>query len=336
MGRRVILSGMRPTGKLHIGNYLGALANWIRLQNEPDTQCYFMVADWHALTTDYEDPSQVESNIEEMVLDWISCGLDPEKSVIFRQSWVSEHAELALILSMITPLSWLERNPTYKEQMTELKDKSISTHGFLGYPVLQAADILLYGATHVPVGEDQLPHLELTREIARRFNFLYKTSALVEPQALLSQIPKVSGIDGRKMSKSYGNTIAIAEEEKDLSKKIKSMFTDPLKLKIGDRGHPTPCSENPTGCVVFAFHKIYENPAGIPQRQSSCMDGSMGCSQCKNDLFMEMNENLKGVREKRRGIKTGLVQEILKNGSECAKKRARETLKIVKKSISYQ
>ncbi len=190
MPKRIVLSGMRPTGALHVGNYVGALSNWIQLQNDPETLCFYMVADWHALTTDYQNSSQIEYLIDEMVLDWIAAGIDPKKSVIFRQSWVKEHAELALILSMITPLSWLERNPTYKEQISELKDKELTTHGFLGYPVLQAADILLYHATHVPVGEDQLPHLELTREIARRFNYIYDKPVFVEPQALLTSVPK--------------------------------------------------------------------------------------------------------------------------------------------------
>ncbi len=336
MGTRVILSGMRPTGRLHIGNYVGALMNWIRLQNEAEAQCYFMVADWHALTTDYEDPSQVESNIEAMVMDWLSCGLNPEKVVLFRQSWISEHAELALILSMITPLSWLERNPTYKEQINTLKDKAISTHGFLGYPVLQAADILLYGATHVPVGEDQLPHLELTREIARRFNFLYKKSVLTEPQALLSPVPKVLGMDGRKMSKSYGNTVYITEEEKELSNKIRCMFTDPHKVKMGDRGHPNPCPDNPTGCMVFQFHKMYEDSKNAGSREKTCMEGTLGCSPCKKDLYDEMNAALKIFREKRKTIKKEQVAQLLKEGSEMAQKRASETLRRVKDALGYR
>ena len=240
MSKRVILSGMRPTGKLHLGNWLGALSTWVKLQNDSNTECFFMVADSHALTTDYQDTSIIEANIHEMVLDWLAAGLDPARSVIFRQSWVKEHSELALILSMITPISWLERNPTYKEQIVELKDKEIATQGFLGYPVLQAADILLYGATHVPVGEDQLPHLELSREIARRFNFIYKKQVFTEPQAVLSQSPKVLGLDGRKMSKSYDNCVYISDPEAPLKKKINSMFTDPLKQRAGDKGHPTP------------------------------------------------------------------------------------------------
>ena len=340
--KRVILSGMRPTGKLHLGNYVGALANWVKLQNEPHTQCYFMVADWHALTTDYEDPSSFESNIEEMVLDWLSAGIDPNKSVIFRQSWVQEHAELSLILSMITPISWLERNPTFKEQVVELKDKEISTHGFLGYPVLQAADILLYRATHVPVGEDQLPHLELTREIARRFNFLYKEkgrspkatdpeneTTFVEPKAILSHAPKVPGTDARKMSKSYGNCVYLSDSDDALKMKINSMFTDPKKIKAADRGHPRPSPENPSGCVVFALHHVLgEPPSELEAREKSCMGGTLGCVPCKASLLARMSQVLKPMRERRvRAEKDhGLIQKILAEGSLRASRSASLTL----------
>lgn len=344
---RTILSGMRPTGKLHLGNFEGALSEWIRLQNEKNTKCFFMVADWHALTTEYEESASIEENIEEMVLDWLSAGLDPEKSVIFRQSYVREHAELSLLLSMITPISWLERNPTYKEQLTELKEKEISTHGFLGYPVLQAADILLYGATHVPVGEDQLPHLELTREIARRFNYLYKKKVFIEPQAILSQSPKLLGIDGKKMSKSYRNTVEVSESENSLKKKINEMFTDPNKIRASDPGHPRPCAENPTGCVVFSLHEIYPLesraapqpsrefqrvneilPRPLAVREKQCKEGSLGCVQCKQELFEELKLKLAPVREKREMLckKKGVVTKILLEGSKKAERVARKTL----------
>lgn len=338
MAKKIVLSGMRPTGRLHLGNFAGALSNWVKLQNQAENQCLFMVADWHALTTDYEDTSKIESNIEEMVLDWLSVGLDPKKAILFRQSWVKEHSELALILSMITPLSWLERNPTYKEQIVELEGKALSTHGFLGYPVLQAADILLYGATHVPVGEDQLPHLELTREIARRFNYLYKKSVFVEPEALLSLTPKVRGIDGRKMSKSYGNVIEIAEEENVLKKKIQELFTDPLKLKANDPGHPRACAENPKGCSVFALHEIYEESKEKNHlREKACEEGALGCVKCKNELFMEMNEALKPYREKRLFFRKekGKVNQILKEGSKLAMELAAKTLKSAREAIQY-
>jgi len=338
MAKRTILSGMRPTGKIHLGNYMGALANWINLQNDSNTQCYYMIADWHALTTDYQKPSEIEGNIEDMVLDWLAAGLDPKKSVIFRQSWVKSHSELALILSMITPLSWLERNPTYKEQVTQLEDKEVSTHGFLGYPVLQAADILLYHATHVPVGEDQLPHLELTREIARRFNFLYHGQILTEPQAILSKTPKILGVDARKMSKSYDNAVYLADSEGDLKKKIQSMFTDPLKIRANDPGHPKPCAENPTGCVVFSFHELYEGSEEKTNvRLKSCMDGTLGCSQCKKDLLNELEPVFKPLRQKRQEYseQKNLVRDILKEGTIHAEEAASKTLASVRKAIGF-
>ena len=318
---------------------VGALSNWIRLQNEPKTQCFYMVADWHALTTDYQETSAIEDNVEDMVLDWLAAGLDPGKSVIFRQSWVPEHSELALLLSMITPLSWLERNPTYKEQVRELKDKDISTHGFLGYPVLQAADILLYQATHVPVGEDQLPHLELTREIARRFNFLYKKPVFTEPAALLSRSPRVLGTDARKMSKSYDNCVYISEPEASLKKKINSMFTDPNKIRADDRGHPKPCPENPTGCVVFSLHEILEEDKGsLKVREESCRDGRLGCAVCKQDLLETMDPSFKPIREKREGLlrKKNTVSDILTQGSRKAGQVARETMSRVLETIHFK
>ncbi len=338
MLKKIILSGMRPTGKLHIGNALGALSNWISLQDEPGTLCYYMVADWHALTTDYKDPSATEKNIEDMVLDWIAQGLDPEKSIIFRQSWISEHADLALILSMITPLAWLFRNPSYKEQMSELKEKEIATHGFLGYPVLQAADILLYRATHVPVGEDQLPHLELTREIARRFNHIYGKNILLEPAAILSPSPRVAGLDGRKMSKSYENCIYISENESAIKKKINSMFTDPTRIKATDRGHPDPCPENPTGCAVFATHKLYTSQAPtLNARANACREGQLSCSQCKNELFLSVNNALAPMREKRESLaaKKGRVSEVLRAGTQKAKVMANSTYGSVRDALHF-
>lgn len=230
------MSGMRPTGKLHLGNLFGALINWVKLQDE--YHCFFSVADWHALTTGYEDPSNIKNNTNEMLLDWLSAGIDPEKSVVFIQSHVKEHAELHLLFSMITPLSWLERNPTYKEQLKELEGRNITNYGFLGYPVLQAADILAYRADGVPVGEDQLPHLELAREIARRFNFLYKP-VFPEPQAILTEAKILPGIDNRKMSKSYNNTIDISDSPEVIRKKVKLMVTDPNRIKKTDPGNPT-------------------------------------------------------------------------------------------------
>ena len=241
-----VLSGMQPSGRLHLGNLLGALENWKTLQEQ--NECFFFVADWHALSTNFEDTSQLQTFGREILIDWLAAGIDPERATLFIQSHVPEHATLNLLLSMITPVPWLERNPTYKEKKEQIEGRDLSTHGFLGYPVLQAADILLYKADAVPVGKDQLPHLELTREIARRFNSLYMP-VLVEPKELLTEFPKVAGTDGRKMSKSYGNTINLSDPEPDVRQKLKTMVTDPARVKREDPG-------NPEVCAVFDFHKI--------------------------------------------------------------------------------
>ena len=246
MAHKRVLSGMRPSGKLHLGHFHGVLENWLRLQKEHE--CLFFVADWHALTTEYNNPSNIQDNIKEMVIDWLSCGIDPDKSTIFLQSAVKEHAELHLLLSMITPLSWLERNPTYKEQLEEVKDKDLHTYGFLGYPVLQTADIIIYKADMVPVGIDQAPHLELSREITRRFNFLYG-KIFPEPQTLLTETPKLLGTDGRKMSKSYNNAIFLSDPPAVIEKKILPMMTDPARQRRTDKG-------NPELCPVYFLHKI--------------------------------------------------------------------------------
>src|SRR5262245_15914061 len=246
MATETVLSGMRPSGKLHLGNYFGALVNWLKLEKE--FRCFYMVAAWHALTSEYANTENLESNVWEMVLDWLSAGLDPARCTIFRQSWVHQHAELHLIFSMMTPLSWLERVPTYKEQMQEMKNRDLSTYGFLGYPLLQAADILLYKANRVPVGEDQLAHLEFSREVARRFNHIYG-KVFPEPQSLLTKTPKVPGTDGRKMSKSYDNAVLLSDSKEVAAAKVKTMFTDPKKIRIDDKG-------NPFGCVVYATHTL--------------------------------------------------------------------------------
>jgi len=311
---------MRPSGRLHIGNYKGALSNWLRLQEQ--AECFFMVADWHALTTDYENPSKLRLNTTDMVLDWLAAGLDPSRCVIFRQSDIPEHAELALALSMITPLGWLERNPTYKEQLKELEGRDVSTHGFLGYPVLQAADILLYQANAVPVGEDQLPHLELSREIARRFNRLYG-EIFPEPQALLTESPKIPGIDARKMSKSYGNTIDLADAPEILAQKVQRMFTDPTKIRATDPGHPE-------GCVVCTFHR-YFNP-DWEARETECREGRVGCVVRKKQLADILTEALAPIREKRQELskQSGLVESVLKEGGEKARIIAGGTMRRVK------
>ncbi|MDQ2085750.1 tryptophan--tRNA ligase [Herbivorax sp. ANBcel31] len=324
MKKGTILSGMRPTGALHLGNYFGALENWVKLQDEYN--CYFFVADWHALTTGYEDTAQTKSNISDLVVDWISAGLDPEKCTIFLQSSIREHAELHMLFSMTTPLSWLYRCPTYKDQLNQLKDKNITTYGFLGYPCLQAADILMYKADYVPVGEDQLPHLELTREIARRFNHMY-SEVFPEPDAILTKAKVLPGTDGRKMSKSYDNTIALSDSPDDIRRKVKTMVTDPARIKKDDAGHPEVCT-------VFSFHKIF-NESELPQIEEQCRGGKIGCVQCKKNLANKMTEYLEPIYERRQNIlkNPGMIKEIIHNGTENAKKVAERTMKDVRKAM---
>ncbi len=322
----VIFSGMRPTGKLQLGNLVGALDNWINLQK--DHKCFFCAVDWHALTTGYEDTSELRNNVREMVIDWLSAGLDPENNVIFRQSDVKEHAELHLMLSMITPLGWLERNPTYKEQLKEMKEREISTYGFLGYPVLQAADILLYRAEKVPVGEDQAPHIELTREIARRFNHLYG-EYFPEPQTLLNNVKLLPGVDGRKMSKSYGNTIPLGAYEDEIKEKVKKMVTDPQRIRKDDPG-------NPEICTVYTFHQIFnEKDADIVAGQ--CREGSIGCFQCKMNLAGVMKEFLEPIAEKRRELEEnpGVVDEVLHEGGKKAGEVAKTTMEEIKEYVNF-
>ena len=312
---------MRPTGSLHLGNYFGALENWVRLQDEYD--CFFFVADWHALTTGYEDTSEIKNNINEMVIDWLSAGLDPEKCNLFLQSRVKEHAELHLMLSMITPLSWLLRCPTYKDQLAQMKDKNITTYGFLGYPCLQAADILIYKADFVPVGEDQLPHLELTREIARRFNYLFG-EIFPEPQPKLTKAKVLPGLDGRKMSKSYGNYIALSDSPDEIRNKVKTMITDPARIRKDDPGHPEVCS-------VFAFHKIF-NEEEVPEIEQQCTGGKIGCVQCKRNLAEKMIKFMEPMYEKRQELlaKPEYIKEVIGAGSENARKVASKTMEEVR------
>jgi len=322
MEKQRIVSGMRPTGALHLGHYLGVLKNWVELQE--DYRCLYFVADWHALTSEYKDPSIIAASTEDIVHTWLGVGIDPDRSIIFRQSDIKAHAEFFLLLSMITPISWLERNPTYKEIREELKEKDLGTFGFLGYPVLQAADILVYNAHKVPIGEDQRPHLELTREIARRFNNLYG-KFFNEPQEILTEQPKLPGIDGRKMSKSYNNAIYLTDAEKDVTQKVRNMFTDPAKIKKNDRG-------NPDNCVVFAFHCVY-NESEKPLVESECRAGSRGCVDCKMAAAARINESLMPVRERRAEIdkKQNLVLEMIEDGNRRAKAAAEETMSGVRK-----
>jgi len=323
--KKRVLSGMRPTGKLHLGHLLGALSNWANMQDDYD--CYFMVADWHALMSEYENPKKIAEYTVDNVIDWISCGLDPNKSTIFVQSRVDEHLELAMVFSDLTPLSWLERCPTYKEQLRELKGRELTTYGFLGYPVLQAADILLYRADVVPVGEDQLSHLELTREIARRFHALYKKTVFPEPEALLTQVPRLLGLDNRKMSKSYDNFIALSDPEDVIRKKISSMITDPQKIKLFDVGHPEICN-------VFSYFKIFkpESAAGL---ENDCKKAMIGCTKCKENLSNALIEYLKPVQKKRKELEEdkNKIARIIGEGNEKAKKFASETMKQVREII---
>ncbi len=322
--KRRILSGMRPTGPMHIGHLLGALKNWVKLQDEYES--LFMVADWHALMSEYEDPKEIQKNIIDMVADWISCGLDPKRCTIFVQSQIPEHLELAMILGNITPLSWLERCPTYKEQLREMKTRDLTTYGFLGYPVLQAADILIYKADTVPVGEDQLAHLELTREIVRRFNKLYK-NILVEPHPLLAKTPRILGLDKRKMSKSFQNFIALADLPDIIRKKVSSMITDPKRIKKTDKGHPDVCG-------VYSYYEIF-NPALIRDVRDWCSNAKKGCTECKKDLAEIIIDGLGDIRKKRKALidDRAEIEKILLEGREKARAIASKTIIEIKKAV---
>jgi tryptophanyl-tRNA synthetase len=316
--RKRVLSGMRSTGKLHLGNYVGALQNWVRMQDE--YECFFMVADWHALTTDYADTSKIKENSLEVVLDWLAAGIDPEKSVVFIQSYVPAHAELHLLFSMITPLGWLERVPTYKEQRENIKDKDLGTYGFLGYPVLQAADILVYKGNCVPVGEDQVAHVELTREIARRFNGFYG-EVFPEPQALLTPAAKLPGTDGRKMSKSYGNTVMLTDPEPVVRQKLKTMVTDPARVRRSDPG-------NPDVCPVGDLHKIFSSKETMAKVNEGCRSAGIGCIECKGWAADALVQLLNPMQERRKKFEENprLAWDILEAGTERAGKTAGETM----------
>jgi len=319
------LSGIQPSGKLHLGNLIGALDNWVKMQ--ATHECYFFIADLHALTTGYADTSRIKDNIFEIQVDMLSVGLDPEKSTLFVQSDLPEHAELHLLLSMITPLPWLERVPTYKSQIEELKGKDLGTYGFLGYPVLQAADILIYKADVVPVGQDQLPHLELTREIARRFNHFYKKDVFKLPKDELTETPMLPGTDGRKMSKSYNNAIFVSDPPNVVSKKISEMITDPARVRKEDLGHPEVCS-------VFAYHGIF-NSKEQKQIEKDCRLAKIGCVECKKRIASKLLEKLSPIHKMReKYIKDpSLVRKIFKEGTEKARVVARGTLEEVKEAM---
>jgi tryptophanyl-tRNA synthetase len=360
-----ILSGMRPTGRLHLGNYVGALDNWIKLQNEDRYESYHFVADWHMLTTEYAGVGDLQCNIQEMVTDWLAAGLNPDKSTFFIQSRLPEHAELHLLFSMITPLGWLERMPTYKEQIENLKGRDLHTYGFLGYPVLQAADILMYKPYGVPVGEDQAPHVELSREIARRFNlaygrpqgdmtvkvdgktysesslegkagFLHRGLATVdpvfaEPQTLLTPTPRLPGTDGRKMSKSYGNAIYLSDTPEVVWKKVSTMMTDPARKRRWDKG-------NPEICPVFDFHKIFSPPDVVDRVNRECRTAEIGCVDCKKLMAGYLNQFLAPIRERRSKLEQspGQVWEVLEEGTRKAREVAQTTMAEVRSAMNLE
>ncbi len=322
--QKVVLSGMRSTGKIHLGNYFGALKNWIELQDR--YRCYYFAADWHALTSDYADPSQIAENTVEMVTDWLAAGLDPAKSPIFIQSMVPDHAELHLLLSMITPLGWLERVPTYKEQMQQIENKDLATYGFLGYPVLQTVDIIIYRAHFVPVGEDQASHLEMSRELVRRFHFLYGQEVFPEPQILLTPTPKVPGIDGRKMSKSYGNAINLSDSPDEILAKCKQIFTDPQRLTRKDPGRPEVCN-------LYEFHKLMSPPDVQERVAHQCRAAEIGCVDDKKLLAQIINDYLEPMRRRRAQLDRDTVYDILIDGSRKARERTAETMDMVRSAM---
>ncbi|MGE9984775.1 tryptophan--tRNA ligase [Desulfovibrio sp. SGI.169] len=319
------VSGMRPTGPLHLGHYFGVLKNWVDLQNSEEA--YFFVADWHALTSDYADPSRIRHNIAEMVKDWVGAGLAPEKCVIFRQSAVKEHSELSLLLSMVTPVSWLERNPTYKEQQQQISNKDLGNAGFLCYPVLMAADILMYRPHGVPVGEDQLPHMELTREIARRFNYFYG-DLFPEPRAMLTPAAKCPGLDGRKMSKSYSNGIFLSDDLASIQEKVRGMFTDKARLRKSDPG-------NPDICNLFPYHVLLSSPEEQAEIRQGCASAQLGCVDCKKIFLKNLEAFLTPLQERRAALdaRPGAVEEILAAGNEKARAFAAGTMALVREKM---
>lgn len=318
--RETIFSGMRPTGSLHIGHYLGVLENWKVLQEQ--YKCFFGIVDWHALTTKWQNSADLKAYIEEMLAEWLACGIDPKKSTIILQSLVPEHVHLHMVLSMLTPVSWLERNPTVKEQARELGIEDQLTYGHLGYPVLMAADILIYKSKKVPVGIDQVPHLEMTREIARRFNFYYK-EIFPEPEALLAEFPKLLGVDGRKMSKSYNNAIYLKDDERSVNEKVTSMITDPERIKRTDPGHPDVCN-------VFSYYGILFK-SELTEVRERCEKAQIGCVDCKKQLAKKINDLIEPIRNQRNFylLNKDILWDILKTGSKNASDYCRSTIREV-------
>jgi tryptophanyl-tRNA synthetase len=316
---------MQASGKLHLGNLVGALQNWVRLQNEYD--CYYFIADWHALTTGYANPQAIRESTQDIILNFLAAGLDPERCTIFIQSRIPEHAELHLLLSMITPLGWLERVPTYKEKIQELKDRDLSTYGFLGYPLLQTADIIIYRARYVPVGVDQVPHLEISREIARRFNYLYR-EIFPEPEALLTEFPKVPGVDGRKMSKSYDNAVYLSDSPDVVEQKLKTMVTDPARKRRTDVG-------DPELSPVYHLHKIFSSQEEQEYVAHGCRTAGIGCIDCKKILIKNVFAVMEPIWQKRNKLlhNPEIVYEVLRKGTEKARKVVQETMVLVRESM---
>ncbi len=329
MPRQRVLSGMRPTGRLHLGHYYGVISNWLKLAD--GYECLFFAADWHALTTEYAAPSSIPENTRQMVIDWISSGVDPEASTIFRQSAIKEHAELFVLLSMIVPLPWLERNPTYKEQLEELKDKDIRTFGFLGYPVLQTADIIVYKAEKVPVGIDQAPHLELSREIARRFNHLY-SEVFPEPQTMLTKVPKILGTDGRKMSKSYNNAVFLSDEPKVVEEKLLHMITDTARKKRSDAGSPDLCP------FFLTYHALLSDEEALSRVREGCTKALIGCIECKKSVIPKVLTLLEPMQKKRKELEKnpGMVDAVLERGNIAASRIASSTMRQARAAMGIE
>lgn len=319
-----IVSGMRPTGKLHLGHYLGVLKNWIELQKE--NECFFFVADWHALSTSYEDKLNLKSLSLELVKDWVASGIDPNNSTLFIQSSIKEHAELYVILNMITPLGWLERNPTYKDQLQQMKNKEIHTAGFLTYPVLQTADIILYDANSVPIGEDQRPHLEIAREIVRRFHHLFKREIFTEPKELLSSTPRLLGLDGRKMSKSYNNAIFLNDSKEEVWQKLRDAKTDPQRVKKTDPG-------DPKVCLIYDYHKAFSSEEIVKKVEDGCKSATIGCVECKKWCAQSIEKVLEPIREKRASLSDEEIENIIKKGNKKAKEIAAKKMEKVNRAI---
>ena len=319
-----VVSGMRPTGKLHLGHYIGVLKNWKELQDKYD--CFFFVANWHALSTKYDEGLDLNELSIELVKEWIASGIDPEKATLFIQSEIKEHAELYLILNMITPVSWLERNPTYKDALAQPEYKDKNNAGFLTYPVLQTADIILYDANFVPIGEDQKPHLEIAREIVRRFHYLFKKEIFVEPKELLTEMPRLPGLDGRKMSKSYNNAIYLDDDENSIWQKVRQAKTDPARIKKTDPGHPEVCT-------VFDYHKVFSTPEEVAEIESACRAGSIGCVECKKRCAANINKLVTPIRERKAELKNDEILDIINLANKRAKEEASKKMEEVNKLI---